>query len=724
MTQTRLPTDPPLADRRDAHLEVAVVGERWASDDGRFRVVEATARPTSAKEPEPVVLVGDLGTVSPGETLRVSGRFVDHPKHGRRFRVASFAPVTPTSREGLVRYLGSGLVPGVGEGLARRLVERFGDRSLDVIVGDTGRLTEVSGIGRKRADALAEAVRARRAEVESRAFLHGLGLGPGLVRRVLKRFGDDAVRALREDPYVVAETVPGVGFRTADRLGRTAGIAPSDPRRARAAVVHLLRTGADAGHVFLPARELLRGAAELGVGGDAVDAAIDGLADDGGVVRDGDAVYAAPLFEAEREVAEDLRRRATAAHRAAPERPPEAALEGLHAEQAAAVGATLAGRLVVLTGGPGTGKTTTVRAIVAAHRAADRRVLLCAPTGRAAKHLSAAAGAQATTVHRALEWSPAARAFTRDESHPLDADVVLVDEASMLDLALAQKLLRAVPAATTLVLVGDADQLPPVGPGPVLRELLASGVGAVARLRHVFRQAGESAIVRAAHAVLEGRLPEPSPPRTRGPGDVHFVSAPGDERLADRVLAVLKRAERSYGLDPRRDVQVLAPMRRGPAGTTALNAALRRALNPDARPDAPLSPGDRVMQLVNDYDRGVFNGDLGEVHVVEGGTTLVRFDDREVAYDAEAADALTLAYATTVHKAQGSEFPAVVLVAVAGHHVMLTRPWIYTGLTRAKRLAVLCGERRAFARAVRNAESQATHSRLAARLREAPSREA
>ncbi|HMI93322.1 MAG TPA: AAA family ATPase, partial [Polyangiales bacterium] len=443
---------------RDEALSITVDEVVYRSDNGRFVVLRASR----GEDGPELVAVGDLGGVVAGETLSLRGRFEQHAQYGQRFRVESFAPITPRTRAGIERYLGSGLVPGVGPTVAARLVQRFGEKTLEVISTQSARLREVSGIGPRRATAIAEAVRHRAEEAEALSYLQGLGLGPALSKRVRKHYGADAVRVLRDDPYLVAEQVAGVGFATADRLGRALGYAEDDPRRAAGAALHLIGRAADEGHVFLYRDELVERAAALEVPAEILLAAIDALALRGLLVLDDDAVYAPPLHAAEVEVGTRLR--ALTGTRGRPNGADKALAEALSAElspeQRSAVELSLQSGLLVLTGGPGTGKTTAVRALLHAHRALGRRVALCAPTGRAAKRLSEATSGEAQTIHRLLEFNPAGASFQRDAETPLDADVVLVDEASMLDLLLGQHLLRALPKGCSLVLVGDVDQLP------------------------------------------------------------------------------------------------------------------------------------------------------------------------------------------------------------------------------------------------------------------------
>ena len=616
----------------------------------------------------------------------------------------------------MVRYLGSGLIPGIGPALAARLVERFGAETLDVIATQSARLREVSGIGKQRAESIAKAVRQRRVEAETMSFLHALGMGPATAREIVRKYGADAPRVVRDDPYIVAEQIRGIGFRTADRIAEALGIAGDDLRRVQGAVLHLIGKAVDDGHVFATQAQLRDGLDQLDVPSDELPQALQQLKARELVTIEDEAVYPPLLHRAEVLVADAL---AALANRPKLKQPLKTYDHTLSDMQRSAVDASLGTHLLVLTGGPGTGKTTTVRAIVQAHAALDRRVALCAPTGRAAKRLSEAAGVEAKTIHRLLEWNPATGHFNRNQSLPLDADLVLVDEASMLDIRLASQLLAAIPASATLALVGDIDQLPPVGPGQPLRDLIASRICTTIRLHEVFRQAQQSAIVRGAHSVLEGGLPEPTPSGTKGDGDLFMIAATDPETITERLIQALRRMSVAYGFDPLKDVQVMTPMKRGPLGTVKLNEVLQDTFNPS--PEQSAAPtafrcGDKVMQLRNDYDKEVYNGDLGEVRRIEGGVTFVRFDGRDVQYKADELDSISLAYACTVHKVQGSEFSAAVIVLHNAHFMLLNRALFYTALTRAKKLVVLVGDPRAMARASGNALSYETNSKLVDRL--------
>ncbi len=699
----------------DEVLEGVVEDVVFRSDDGKFAVIRLAADQEGTIASTKTA-VGDLGQIAPGENVRLIGRWTQHAVYGARFRVTSFTPTIPSTERGITRYLGSGLIPGIGPALAARLVERFGPDTLDVIATQSARLREVSGIGKQRAESIAKAVRQRRAEAETMSFLHALGMGPATAREIVRKYGADAPRVVRDDPYIVAEQIRGIGFRTADRIAGALGIAGDDLRRVQGGVLHLIGKAVDEGHVFATREQLGNGLEQLDVPSDELDKALRALQARELVTIEDDAIYPPVLHRAEVLVAEALR---TFADRPKVQQPVKTYDPALSEAQRSAVDASLGTHLLVLTGGPGTGKTTTVRAIVQAHAALDRRVSLCAPTGRAAKRLSEAAGIEAKTIHRLLEWNPATGHFNRNQRLPLDADLILVDEASMLDIRLASQLLAAIPRNATLVLVGDIDQLPPVGPGQPLRDLIASQICKTIRLHEVFRQAQQSAIVRGAHAVLEGRMPEPTPSGTKGDGDLFLISATDPEKITERLIQTLRRMAAAYGFDPLADAQVMTPMRRGPLGTIKLNEVLQETFNPGKREgELPSSfrPGDKVMQLRNDYEKEVYNGDLGEVHRIEGGVTYIRFDGREVQYKGDELDAISLAYACTVHKVQGSEFPAAVIVLHNAHFMLLNRALLYTALTRAKKLVVLVGDPRAMARAARNALSYETNSRLLDRL--------
>lgn len=693
-------------------VEVIVDSVTYRASDGPYAVVRVER--TSASPADAVFhAVGDLGDVREGETLRLSGTFVVHPTHGRQFQIRAFTPVLPTHTRGIVKLLAG--LPNLGEKLAESLVARFGTRTLDVIAQESARLREVKGIGERRVRALREAILTRRAEAEGLSFLHGLGLGPALARRLLRRYGDDAVRVLRDDPYRVAEEVPGIGFTTADTIGRAVGIGADDPRRIAGIVLHLVGRAADAGHTYVRADDLRAALPEFGLDASLLPPVLRDLEIARLLAFEGDALFAPPVLAAERRLAERLAALLTT--RA--EVPPElASATDLSDEQREAVLASFRHGVSVLTGGPGTGKTTTVRTLVQAHVDRGRSVVLAAPTGRAAKRLSDASGLEARTIHRLLEWNPGTGAFRRGPDSPLEADLVLVDESSMMDLRLADRLVAAVRPGARLVLVGDVDQLPPVGAGHAFREILRSECIPTTRLRRVFRQAEASAIVRGAHAILRGEAPTPSERGALGAGELHYVVAEEADALTPALDRVLERITAAYGFDPEREVQLLAPMRKGPFGTDALNEWMRRRRGVRAKAGR-FFEGERVMQLRNDYDLEVWNGDVGEVvGEVEGGLS-VRVDGRIVVFGPDQQDDLTLAYASTVHKVQGSEFPAVVFVLHGSHHVMLERSLLYTGITRAKRLVVLLGSRRAVQRAARTTEGSRARSRLSDRLRAA-----
>lgn len=677
-------------------------------------------------------VAGHALNLQPGLDVRVTGDFRDHPRFGRQLRATTVMVLPPERPEAIAAYLASGRVEGIGKGLAARLVAFFGDRIREVLDGDAEGLRACPGIGRERARVIHEAWHRQRRERETWVLLAGLGLTPGQILKVMRSYGDEGPARVHDNPYDLIRRVPGIGFKTADAIGEKVGVAHDAPARMEAAVRFVLGEAAESGHVFLPEADLVRRVADLTAqpADRARAAVLDAVSRGLCVVRDdpsGPIVLDADLDRVESDVARRIR--VLRAERVPPLPVPDGRLGRLTLapSQREALASLTSSTVAVLTGGPGTGKTTVVGALLALARRARLQVALAAPTGRAAMRMKEATGVEARTLHRLLEFNPRTGRFARDDLQPLEADWVVVDEASMLDVVLLGHLLRAVSPGTRLTLVGDADQLPPVGPGDPFRDLIASGTVPVARLREVFRQEEGSAIVRAAHEVLSGR--EPRTPADGLAGD----ERPGGQGLHDFYVVlredaadvaavverlVVERIPARFGLNPHRDIQVLAPMHRGDCGTEALNRSLRRRLNPAAAGRPGFQPGDRVIQTRNNYNKEIFNGDIGQVLARhQDGTVRVQFEDRLVDLDPSEAEDLALAYAISVHKAQGSEFPAVVVALHTQHYLMLRRNLLYTALTRGRRLCVLVGSRRAIRLAVANDRVEVRNTRLAARLR-------
>jgi exodeoxyribonuclease V alpha subunit len=687
-----------------------------------------------------ITIVGKLLGMQVGESLELEGRWVDHPEHGRQFEVERYRTVLPATVEGIRRYLGSGLIKGVGPVMAKRIAETFGAYTLEVIDNQPLRLREVPGLGPKRVERIIRAWEEQQQIKAIMLFLQEHQITPGLAVRIYKHYGEQSLSVVQATPYRLADDIYGIGFLTADRIAQALGIPLDSPQRVGAGLRYTLSQATDEGHCFLPWDELLaRGAALLEVDPPIVAATLEAIV----ITRevhveqwDGQRlVYLQPFYRAERAIAERILDMLRAPSRIAPfyrgANWPRvfdflADKRGfqLTTKQQEAVQMALTNKVSVLTGGPGTGKTLSLRTIIMALQQRGEKFLLASPTGRAAKRLSEATEAEAMTIHRLLEFTPVGGPhFKRNAEYPLDAAMVIVDEVSMLDVLLANNLLKAIPQDAHLLLVGDSDQLPSVGPGRVLHDIIDSMAVPSIHLDTIFRQAEGSGIVTNAHRINSGEQP-----RLRDLDDFFFFPRPEPDPCAELVVElVAQRIPRRFGLDPRRDVQVLTPTHRGPAGVANLNALLQAALNPPAphRHEQRFGAtvfrlGDRVLQLRNNYDLDVYNGDIGEVVAIDAIDQLltVRYDnERDVAYDFGLLDELTLAYAISIHKAQGAEYPCVVIPLLTQHYTLLQRNLLYTGVTRAKQLVVVLGDRRAIAIAVKNNRVAARYTGLARRLK-------
>ncbi len=689
---------------------------------------------------EPVTVVGNFSAVSPGESLRLTGWWTTHREYGEQFKAVEYSVTRPATIAGIQKYLGSGLIKGVGPVTAKRIVEHFGVETLDVIESEISRLGEVKGVSRKRVEMIQKAWEEQRAIKDVMLFLQSHSVSTHFAVKIYKQYGADAISVVEKTPYRLAAEVYGIGFRTADQIARNLGMAVDAEERLRAGLQHVLMTATEEGHCYLPAGVLIERSAEaLEVEDRAkLGASLEKMLDDGllKVEEKGDerAVYLPPLWQSEQGVARrlkaliekpvrvDLNRVGSWLDRVTETRGIE-----LSEEQRRAIHLAAESRVMILTGGPGTGKTTTLRAMVDLFYAMRKTVALASPTGRAAQRLSEVTGREAKTIHRLLEFDPAAMRFKRDDQWPLEAGVVIVDEASMVDVVLANSLIKAIDELSQLILVGDADQLPSVGPGAVLQDLINSGAAPVARLTQVFRQAAESLIVQNAHRINRGEFPRLVKPGEQK-SDCYFIEAEEPDEVVDLVVnSVAKSLPKSFGYDPMRDIQILSPMNRGRVGVNHLNDVLQTALNPPGAGKAELNRGnrifrvgDKVIQRVNNYKLEVFNGDLGLVEAIdlEDQMLAVRFADRVVGYDFTDSLELSHGFAISIHKSQGSEYPAVVIPLHTQHYLMLSRNLIYTALTRAKKTVVMIGTAKAMGMAMRNLEATHRFTGLAGKLKE------
>jgi exodeoxyribonuclease V alpha subunit len=725
-----------LSTEPSTHLAGSVERVTFHSEESGFCVLRVKVR----GERDLVTVIGSAAAITPGEYCECDGVWVNDRQHGLQFKAHNLRVIPPATLDGIERYLGSGMVKGIGPHFARTLVRAFGERVFDVIEDNPDRLLELPGIGPKRRERVTRAWAEQKVIREIMVFLQSHGVGTARAVRIYKTYSDEAVDKVRENPYRLALDIHGIGFKTADAIAQRLGFAADSPERAQAGVRHALQEIAGQGHCAAFHEDLAETASKLlEIPGPIVEAAIAAELAEGNLMAEPiggrPALFLTPLFRAEQGVAMSL----TRLKRLPPpwgRIDPTAAIpwvEGrtglaLSESQRAAVAMAITGKVGVITGGPGVGKTTVVNSILRILRAKGVAVLLCAPTGRAAKRLTESTGAEAKTIHRLLEFDPKVLGFRRDQYSPLEADLVVVDESSMVDVALMNQLLRAIPNHAAVLLVGDVDQLPSVGPGAVLADLIESGAIPTARLTEIFRQAAASRIIVNAHRINQGLMPERPVPSTGGPdSDFYVVTAETPEQIHERLLqVVLERIPRRFGLHPVNDVQVLTPMNRGGLGARSLNVDLQSRLNPNATPRITrfgwtYARGDKVIQTQNNYDKEVFNGDIGRIARIDEGEGLlwIDFDGREVEYELGELDEVALAYATTVHKAQGSEYPAVVIPLATQHYNLLERNLLYTGVTRGKRLVVLIAQTKALAMAVKRTGSRKRLTRLAGRLREA-----
>ncbi|HET58145.1 MAG TPA: ATP-dependent RecD-like DNA helicase [Deltaproteobacteria bacterium] len=697
------------------------------------------ARVRIANEHTLVTCVGPMINPLPGEILDMRGEWTSHPRYGRQFKVESCRTTVPVTVQGIQKYLGSGLIKGIGPVMSKRIVEKFGRETLDVIENDIERLMEIPGIGEHRLDIIKKAWREQKAIRSVMIFLQGHGVSSTYAARIFKYYGNDSIKIVSENPYWLAMDIPGIGFLTADRIARRMGFDHESANRAEAGVLFALNGLADQGHTYYPEKNLIEEARViLEVEEPVLKKAVDSLNTRGRIVMeeagrpDGRAVYLPPLYLAEVRTAERLKALIgtprnkwdfdvdTALARARQSLSIDPAPRQVDAMRSSA-----SSKVMIITGGPGTGKTTIIRAILAMHATGRYEILLGAPTGRAAKRLEESTGREAKTIHRLLEFSGRKGGFRRNRLRPLECDLLIIDEASMIDIMLMHHLLEALPQQSTLILVGDVNQLPSIGPGSVLKDSIRSGEIPVVELTEIFRQASESAIIMNAHRINRGEFPDIDTSRN-GLSDFYFIEQDDPDKALELLLhLVCERIPSRFGFDPLDDVQVITPMNRGTLGVANLNNELQKALN--TREDGITRGGrtfrinDKVIQIVNNYDKEVFNGDIGKIASAdeEKQEVRVRFDDQtSVVYDFSELDELASAYAITVHKSQGSEYSAVVIPVTTQHYMMLQRDLLYTAVTRGKKLVVLIGTKKALAIAVKNDRTQRRYTLLQERLRQ------
>lgn len=692
---------------------------------------------------DPVTVVGGMMNPTPGEKVRMKGEWANHPRFGEQFRLVFCESSVPATAVGIEKYLGSGLIKGIGPVMARRMVEKFGEATLEIIDQDSARLQEVEGIGEKRITMIRRAWEEQREIRSIMIFLQSHGVSAAYAARIFRQYGNAAIKVLQENPYRLATDIFGIGFLTADRIAEKMGFARDSHLRAEAGILYVLHELSEEGHVTYPAGPLIRKCEEtLEIDRKFIAAALEGIAGERQIVIEDGASFPEALPDRTVSLAKyHLSETQTAARLRILLNTPSALREietekaiawvqeklslTLAHNQIEAIRAAVSNKLLVITGGPGTGKTTIINAIIRIFSASGTKILLAAPTGRAAKRMSEATGMEAKTIHRLLEYSPQKGGFQKDDTSPLDCEMLIVDEASMIDIILMHHLVKAIPLPSTFIMIGDGDQLPSVGAGRVLNDVIESGCLPVVELREIFRQARESSIINNAHEINRGKFPRLQPPGDRL-DDFYFVEQEDPEKVVDLIIRLVReRIPQRFGLDPMEDIQVLTPMHRGFAGAGNLNSVLQATLNPGKdglqRGGRFYLVGDKVMQIRNNYDRNVYNGDIGRIvrldHELQEAT--LNFDGREVVYEYGDLEEIVLSYAVSVHKSQGAEYPAMIMPLLMQHYMLLQRNLLYTAVTRGKKLVVIIGSKKALAIAVRNNKTHKRFTLLSQRLRKA-----
>jgi len=699
----------------------------FVSEEDGFTIVKIRV----AGKKEPITALGHLMSPNPGEIIEMKGKWVKHPRYGSQFKIISYKTSVPASVYGIEKYLGSGLIKGIGPVMAKRIVKRFGKETLNIIEEDIEKLKQVEGIGEKRISMIKKAWDEQREIRDLMIFLQEHGISPSYAPKIYRKYKEKSIQIIKENPYRLAMDIYGIGFITADRIAEKLGFPKDSELRAMSGIIYVLQQVADEGHVYFPYEELLERCKKiLDISQDTIENALQKLQTEGKVVRDDEAIYLSQFYVCETSVAKRLIR-LMEMPKSIRKINTEKAIEwvqkklgiNLAKRQKDAIRAVSENKILIITGGPGTGKTTVINAIIKIFSQIGAKILLAAPTGRASKRMTETSGYEAKTIHRLLEYSPEKGEFKKNERSPLKCDILIIDEASMIDIVLMHHLIKAVPLNATVVIVGDVNQLPSVGPGSVLKDMISSGVFPVVELNEIFRQARESLIVINAHRINAGEFPIFKSERKNA--DFYFIEEEDPEKGLSIIIDLVKnRIPKKFGFNPYEDIQVISPMNKGIIGAENLNEKLQESINPSSfgiiRGIKKLKLRDKVMQLRNNYEKGVFNGDIGRIVKIdqENQEVFIAFDTGIVAYDYSELDEISLAYAISVHKAQGSEYPAVVIPIFIQHYVLLQRNLIYTAITRGKKLVVIVGTKKAFLIGIKNNKIQKRYTKLDKRLSE------